>query len=65
MTRPIEFVSYPCPWCGSLGETSIDMVSGEREWVEDCSVCCSPIVFRRVDSGGGEDPEIAVWREGE
>jgi len=41
------------------------MVSGEREWVEDCGVCCSPIVFRRVDSGGGEDPEIAVWREGE
>ena len=65
MTRPIEFVSYPCPWCGAPGEASIDMVSGEREWVEDCGVCCAPIVFRRVDSGDGEEPEIAAWREGE
>jgi hypothetical protein len=65
MTRPLEYLSYRCPWCGEANETAVDMVSGEREWVEDCAVCCAPIVFRRVDSVFGEEPEIAVWREGE
>ncbi|OOC10483.1 MULTISPECIES: CPXCG motif-containing cysteine-rich protein [Thioalkalivibrio] len=67
MSRPIEFVAFACPWCGEPGETTIDMVSNEGEWVEDCAVCCSPIVFRcrkPAECGGDDVPEVEAEREG-
>ncbi len=65
MMRPVEFVGFACPWCGEPGEVTVEMVSGDPEWVEDCAVCCSPIVFRRLDDGEDDLPRIDVRREGE
>ncbi len=35
-----------CPYCGEHFATSIDLTGGEQEYVEDCQVCCRPIVVR-------------------
>ncbi|WP_018936922.1 CPXCG motif-containing cysteine-rich protein [Thioalkalivibrio sp. ALJ24] len=63
MTRLIEFVAFVCPWCGEPGEITVDMVSEEQSWVEDCGVCCSPIVFRRLSGGDDEPPVVEAQRE--
>ncbi len=35
-----------CPYCSEAFETMIDVSAGTTEYVEDCQVCCRPIVFR-------------------
>ena len=42
-TEPEVFVSVQCPYCGERLETRVDLTAGEREYIEDCEVCCRPI----------------------
>ena len=41
--EPEKFVAYQCPYCGERLETRVDLTAGEREYIEDCEVCCRPI----------------------
>lgn len=42
-----------CPYCGEGFETAIDASAGSQEYIEDCYVCCRPIVFDlEVDHAG-------------
>jgi hypothetical protein len=41
-----------CPFCGENFSTLIDCSEDEQMYVEDCYVCCRPIVFRIVCSEG-------------
>ncbi len=45
---------YDCPSCGEEIEIPIDTSMGRsQQYVEDCPVCCSPIVLRiELDEGG-------------
>jgi hypothetical protein len=45
-----------CPHCGEPIEAFPDPGGGEtQEYIEDCSVCCRPILFRAtLDEGSGE-----------
>jgi hypothetical protein len=49
-----EGIIVVCPYCGEsinvLGDTS----SGAQEYYEDCSVCCSPILFSMSIDDAGE-----------
>lgn len=52
-----------CPYCGesfvSLVDTSID----QQEYIEDCQICCNPIVFQvSLDTISGE-PNLSVRRD--
>jgi hypothetical protein len=38
-----KFVPVRCPYCGERLETRVDLTAGEREYIEDCEVCCRPI----------------------
>jgi hypothetical protein len=40
-----KFVAVQCPYCGERLETRVDLTAGEREYIEDCEVCCRPIEF--------------------
>jgi hypothetical protein len=40
-----RFVGVQCPYCGERLETRVDLTAGEREYIEDCEVCCRPIEF--------------------
>ena len=45
---------YFCPYCGEEIVTPYDYSQGSfQEYVEDCPVCCSPVILRieRLDSG--------------
>ena len=42
---PRQFVPVQCPYCGERLETRVDLTAGEREYIEDCEVCCRPIEF--------------------
>ncbi|MFP8967283.1 CPXCG motif-containing cysteine-rich protein [Pokkaliibacter sp. CJK22405] len=42
--EPVQTLSELCPYCGESIELIVDATESEQEYVEDCSVCCSPMV---------------------
>lgn len=49
MEEPIEI---QCPWCGEPFTTFFDPSAGGQTYVEDCQVCCRPILMAfRVKRG--------------
>lgn len=54
---------YVCPTCGEEIVVPVDRHAGDSQsYVEDCPVCCSPIVLRvRVE----DDGEIHIEAESE
>lgn len=55
--------SVLCPHCGETFETLIDTSAGSQEYVDDCYVCCKPIVFKIEVGVDGELTGIEVQRE--
>jgi len=55
--------SVQCPYCGETFETEIDTSGGSQEYVEDCYVCCKPIIFHIEVDTDGELAELEVQRE--
>ncbi|WP_434773367.1 CPXCG motif-containing cysteine-rich protein [Pseudomonas entomophila] len=41
----LEEAFYDCPYCGEAVTTSVDLSGGDQTYIEDCQVCCRPIVF--------------------
>lgn len=36
---------YQCPYCGEWCNALLDLSGGDQQYIEDCAVCCRPIVF--------------------
>lgn len=54
----VDEITIGCPYCGEMIDILIDSSAGEHEYYEDCSVCCSPILFYvSID----EDNEVKVF----
>jgi hypothetical protein len=52
---PLEFdVLYMCPVCGETNAIGVDTTAGTRQrLVEDCPVCCRPLLFSiEIDRDG-------------
>jgi hypothetical protein len=58
-----ETVSVLCPFCGQPVELLIDTTLPHQEYVEDCEVCCRPMVVS-IDATADE-PIVEVTRENE
>jgi hypothetical protein len=41
----LETESYDCPYCGEPVEAVLDLSGGDQSYIEDCPVCCRPIIF--------------------
>lgn len=41
----LESVLVQCPYCWEMLDVSVDPSVQEQEYVEDCQVCCRPIVI--------------------
>ncbi|WP_462381575.1 CPXCG motif-containing cysteine-rich protein [Pseudomonas sp. Marseille-QA0892] len=41
----LETQEYECPYCGEPVEAVLDLSAGDQQYIEDCSVCCRPIVL--------------------
>lgn len=48
-----DLVNVYCPYCGENIQVIVDLSVEAQEYVEDCSVCCRPIVMQ-VTAGEGE-----------
>lgn len=53
---------YACPSCGETIVVPVDPALRSQEYVEDCPVCCSPVVLR-VDLGEDGDVRISARAE--
>ena len=52
-----------CPYCGETLGVLIDCSIPEQEYVEDCQVCCSPIVFNVVVATDGQIAHLSTRQE--
>lgn len=59
----LEEQEIDCPNCGELIMVVIDLSIDQQEYVEDCSVCCSPIIMK-IDQAN-EYKKIAWFNESE
>lgn len=59
----LETEYYDCPYCGEPAEAVLDLSGGAQEYIEDCPVCCRPIVFALETDG--QDWSLAVRSENE
>lgn len=58
----LEPVIIQCPYCWESIEILVDCSVDEQEYVEDCQVCCRPIIMS-VMVGGDGAPQVSVRRE--
>jgi len=42
-----------CPYCGEGFTTVVDCSAGNQQYIEDCEVCCNPIVFSLTTDSAG------------
>lgn len=61
MNQLIEH-SIACPYCGELIDVLIDSSENGQEYIEDCQVCCRPIIFSVV-FGIDDEPVVTVRSE--
>jgi Cysteine-rich CPXCG len=62
---PLESdATYTCPSCGETNAVGVDPTAGRRQrLVEDCPVCCRPLVFTVVVDAEGDAIVEHVERE--
>lgn len=59
----LDLQPVQCPYCGESFETSVDASAGDQEYIEDCQVCCRPIVFRLTADDEGNVLQLETRRE--
>ncbi len=58
-----EPVVLDCPYCGERFESSADPSAGSQTYIEDCAVCCQPIVVTLEVDDDGEIVAVSTRRE--
>lgn len=58
----LEFVSTHCPHCGEALDLSIDTSVEQQQYVEDCQVCCRPMLVTVMIDAAADDPVDVVVR---
>lgn len=43
--EPLAQHQVSCPYCGEPLDVIIDQQDAGQQYIEDCQVCCRPIVF--------------------
>lgn len=51
-----------CPYCGESIDILLDLSVPDQEYIEDCQVCCQPIVFD-VSLDGDDAVSVLVRSE--
>ena len=57
----LDSVLIQCPYCWETLDVSVDPSVPEQEYVEDCQVCCRPMIV--AVSVVGEDVAVSLHRE--
>jgi hypothetical protein len=57
-------VEVSCPYCGEPLTLLVDDSAGAQTYIEDCHVCCRPMVVRvRVEDDSGLDVDVGAEDE--
>lgn len=48
----LRIAPLQCPYCWEKIEVVVDCSLEEQEYIEDCSVCCRPIVISAITADG-------------
>ncbi len=56
-----EEIEVECPFCGETFSIVVDTSIESQQYVEDCYVCCRPILFR-VNCAENEEPQVNAER---
>lgn len=64
MMNELQEHSVQCPYCGEAIDILIDCSVPQQSYIEDCQVCCRPIIFN-VLIDADESVSIAVSGEDE
>lgn len=59
-----EFVDVACPYCGQWIGIVVDRSVDHQRYIEDCQVCCRPIVVG-VTVGGDGQVQVDARRDDE
>lgn len=49
--------SIGCPYCGETIDVLLDAADLDQQYIEDCQVCCKPIIFKVFED---TDAELGV-----
>ena len=60
-----ELTTISCPYCGEHFEVQIDASAGNHQYIEDCYVCCQPIMIHVTVSYDGSVEVVWVAQENE
>ncbi len=60
----LEEKAVQCPYCGETIDVLIDCSVAAQNYIEDCQVCCRPIIFD-VTVGQWGDINLALTHENE
>lgn len=63
--NPLETYLLDCPWCGEPLEILVDVTGGDQCYVEDCQVCCAPMVITVTMGDVDDGPSVTLEREGD
>lgn len=59
----LEEPSIACPYCGETFSIVVDCTAGPQQYVEDCFVCCQPIVLSVTVTPDGELESVSAAAE--
>lgn len=54
-----------CPYCGESFTALVDHSAGNQEYVEDCQICCRPVLFSIEVDKMSESARIDLKTENE
>ena len=57
--QQLQSINLQCPYCWEQIEILVDCSVEQQEYIEDCSVCCRPIIITVVASEGEIDSVTA------
>ncbi|MCI0505096.1 MAG: CPXCG motif-containing cysteine-rich protein [Gammaproteobacteria bacterium] len=61
----LESCRVSCPYCGESFEATLDLSAGSQHYIEDCYICCRPILFFIEVDHTGELISIHARRDDE
>jgi transcription elongation factor Elf1 len=59
----MDETNVECPYCGESFVALVDWSEGETSYIQDCEVCCQPIVFRLHPGLNGAPGTVSVQAE--
>ena len=70
MSEEVFSTQVQCPYCWETVEVLIDHCGEDQQYIEDCAVCCRPIMFHiriepETEEAATENVSVHVYSEDE